>query len=96
MYWFILFFGVLCLGFFLVLGLIAISYLYRLKDFGALIAQGIATEAVVEFKPVAVITYRDAGGQMHRRRWKLLPGDFHRLQAGGSINIFYLPHRPHV
>ncbi|WP_072234219.1 DUF3592 domain-containing protein [Chloracidobacterium thermophilum] len=99
MLWGILFFSALGLGFLIVLGLIAVSYLYRLRDFSEIVAQGVPTEAMVERKygyRRVVITYRDAGGRMHRDSRKLLPGDFHRLQVGRPVPILYLPHRPHV
>jgi hypothetical protein len=99
MLWAILFFGALCLGFLIVLGSIALSWLYRLRDFGEIVAQGGPTEAMVERKyghHRVVITYRDASGRMHRHDRKLLPGDFHRLQEGRPVSILYLPHRPHV
>ncbi|QUW00768.1 hypothetical protein J8C02_04525 [Chloracidobacterium sp. MS 40/45] len=99
MLWGILLFSALGLGFLIVLGLVAVSYLRRMKDFGEIVAQGVPTEAMVERKyghRRIVITYRDAGGWMHRRDRTLLPSDFHRLQAGCPVRILYLPHRPHV
>jgi len=99
MLWAILLFSALGLGFLVVLGLVAVSYLYRLRDFSGIVAQGVPTEAMVERKYShhrVVITYWDASGWMHRHYRKLLPGDFHRLQAGRPVRILYLPHRPHV
>jgi hypothetical protein len=99
MLWGILLFSALGLGFLVVLGLVAVSYLYRLRDFSGIVAQGVPTEAMVERKygrHRVVITYRDAGGWMHRHSRKLLPSDFHRLQEGRLVRVLYLPHRPHV
>jgi hypothetical protein len=99
MLWAILLFSALGLGFLVVLGLVAVSYLYRLRDFSGIVAQGVPTEAMIERKygrHRVVITYRDAGGWMHRHYRKLLPSDFHRLQVGRPVRILYLPHRPHV
>ncbi len=99
MLWGILFFSALCLGFLIVLALVAVSYLYRLKDFSEIVAHGVPAEATVERKYGryrVVITYRDAGGRMHRHDRTLLPGDFQRLQEGHPVGILYLPHRPHV
>lgn len=99
MLWSILFFSALCLGFLGVVGLIAVSYLYRLKDFYEIVAQGVVTEATVERKyghHYVVIAYRDASGRMHRQGRQLLPSDFHRLLEGSVVRILYLPHRPHV
>ncbi len=99
MLWLILFFGALGLGFLGTFGLIAVSYWHRLMDFRELVTQGVATEATVERKygrHRVVITYRDAGGQLHRHDRTLLPGEFHQLREGGTIPIIYSAQRPHV
>ncbi|AEP11692.1 DUF3592 domain-containing protein [Chloracidobacterium thermophilum] len=99
MLWAILLFSALFLLALIVPVFIIVSWLHHLRDFSGIVAQGVPTEAMVERKYShhrVVITYRDAGGWMHRHYRKLLPSDFHRLQVGRPVRILYLPHRPHV